>query len=189
MAEALAARPQYPLEGLVAGSAQVQITPAAPASRLALRARPDAVAPLSKALAVKLPQKPKTSARGTAAKTKSRQALWLGPDEWLVIDTDGADLMAACQPATGTFSAVDVSNRNTAIIVSGAAAEAVISSGCPQDLSLKAFPVGACARTLLGKTEIVLLREEEDVFRVECWRSFSAYAFAFLAEAARDPMV
>ena len=65
----------------------------------------------------------------------------------------------------------------------------MISAGCPQDLSLKAFPAGACARTLLGKTEVVLLREEADVFRVECWRSFSAYAFAFLAEAARDPMV
>lgn len=189
MADIQAASPQYPLDGMVAGTALVQITPAAPASRLALRARPDAIAPLSKALAVKLPQKPKTSARATGAKTKGRQALWLGPDEWLIIDESGADLMAACQGAGGIFSAVDVSNRNTAIIVSGAAAEAVISAGCPQDLSLKVFPVGACARTLLGKTEIVLLRDEEDVFRVECWRSFSAYAFAFLAEAARDPMI
>ena len=95
MADIQAASPHYPLDGMVAGSALVQITPAGPASRLALRARPDAIAPLSKALAVKLPQKPKTSAQGTAAKTKSRRALWLGPDEWLVIDESGADLMAA----------------------------------------------------------------------------------------------
>ena len=73
--------------------------------------------------------------------------------------------------------------------MSGPAAEATVSSGCPQDLSLDAFPVGACSRTLLGKTEIVLLREAEDVFRIECWRSFAPYAFAFLAEAGRSPMM
>jgi sarcosine oxidase subunit gamma len=32
----------------------------------------------------------------------------------------------------------------------------------------------------------VLLRTGDDAFRVECWRSFSDYAFAFLTEAARD---
>jgi sarcosine oxidase subunit gamma len=60
------------------------------------------------------------------------------------------------------------------------------ASGCPQDLSLAIFPVGACSRTILGKSEIVLLRTAEDAFRVECWRSFSDYVFAFLADAAKD---
>ncbi|MEX3010283.1 sarcosine oxidase subunit gamma [Hoeflea sp. TYP-13] len=184
MAKPEAVQPQYPLEGLVGGSAFVNVTPAEPASRLALRARPDAVASLSKALGVKLPEKPKTS-----TKAKGRCALWIGPDEWLIIDESGADLMAACEGATGLFSAVDVSNRNTAIIVSGAGAEATISAGCPQNLSVDVFPVGACSRTLLGKTEIILLREAEDVFRVEVWRSFSAYALAFLAESGRAPMM
>lgn len=180
------AAPQYPLEGRTGGSGSVSIMPAEPASRLVLRTRPDALAALSKALGVKLPETPKTS---VAAKTKGRHALWIGPDEWLVIDETGADLMAACEGAKGTYSAVDVSNRNTAIMVSGPGAEATINAGCPQNLSLQAFPVGACSRTLLGKTEIVLLREDEDVFRIEVWRSFSAYAFAFLAEAGRSPMV
>ena len=43
--------------------------------------------------------------------------------------------------------------------------------------------------TILGKAEIVLLREEDNVFRVECWRSFSAYVLAFLSDAARAPMI
>ena len=136
---------------------------------------------------VTLPEKPKTSAAGT--KNKACRALWIGPDEWLIIDESGTDLMSACNGASGTYSAVDVSNRNTAIIVSGSAAEATISAGCPQDLSLQAFPKGACSRTLLGKSEIILLREDEHVFRVEVWRSFSAYAFAFLADAGRSPML
>ncbi len=189
MAKPETATPHYPLEGRAGGSARVSILPAAPASRLALRARPDALASLSKALGVKLPDAPKTSSLAQASDPTSRRALWIGPDEWLVIDHGGADLMAACEKATGVFSAVDVSNRNTAILVSGVAAEATISAGCPQNLSLAAFPVGACSRTLLGKTEIVLLREADHVFRVEVWRSFSAYAFAFLADAGRAPML
>jgi len=83
-------------------------------------------------------------------------------------------------------SATDVSHRNIAILVSGSGAAAAINAGCPQDLSLNAFPVGACSRTIFGKIEIVLLRTAEDAFRVEVWRSFSEYAFGLLAEGARD---
>ena len=83
-------------------------------------------------------------------------------------------------------SAVGISHRNVAIAVTGPAAAAAINAGCPQDLSLAAFPVGACSRTMLGKVEIVLLRTAEDAFRVECWRSFSDYVWTFLTEAAKD---
>ena len=72
------------------------------------------------------------------------------------------------------------------ISVTGPGAADTINAGCPQDLSLAAFPVGACSRTILGKVEIVLLRTGEDAFRVECWRSFSDYVLTFLTEAARD---
>ncbi|MGO7465112.1 sarcosine oxidase subunit gamma, partial [Rhizobium ruizarguesonis] len=83
-------------------------------------------------------------------------------------------------------SATDVSHRNVGIIVSGPGAEAKLSVGCPQDLSLASFPVGAASRTILGKAEMVLFRTEEDTFRVECWRSSSDYAFGLLNEAAED---
>ena len=52
--------------------------------------------------------------------------------------------------------------------------------------SIAAFPIGTCSRTLLGKVEIVLWRSAENEFHVECWRSFSDYAFAYLTDAARD---
>jgi sarcosine oxidase subunit gamma len=188
MADNKMATRMAPLEGRIAGSGHVNVAPADAASRIVVRARPDAIAPLSKALGVKLPEKPKTSAGSKAAKTADRTALWIGPDEWLIIDKAGADLMALCNKVKQLHSAVDVSQRNAAIIVSGVAAQSVVNAGCPQDLSLDVFPVGACSRTLLGKAEIVLLREEEQVFRVECWRSFSDYVFTFLAEAARDPV-
>ncbi|RWP58427.1 sarcosine oxidase subunit gamma [Mesorhizobium sp.] len=152
-----------------------------PAQRISLRAPDASVAALSKALGVELPRKPKTS----AAKA-GRTALWLGPDEWLVIDEMGKDPLADCAEVTVLHSAVGISHCNVAISVIGPAAAATINSGCPQDLSLDVFPVGAASRTILGKAEIVLLRTATDAFRVECWRSFSDYVFTFLSEAAGD---
>lgn len=169
------------LDGAHGGSASVSIKMAAPAYRLSLRARADAVEVLSKALDIALPTRPKS-----AATSGLRSALWLGPDEWLVIDQGESDLMAALSGVSGLFSATDVSHRNTAIIVSGAGAATAINAGCPQDLSLAVFPVGACSRTIFGKAEVVLLRVADDTFRVECWRSFAEYVFGLLDEGAGD---
>lgn len=173
----------HPLEGRGAKDQGVVLTPAEPAFRMSLRAPAASTPALSKALGVKLPQQPKMSAQ---SKDGARTALWLGPDEWLVIDTGGTDPVAAFSDVKALHSAVDISHRNTAVIVSGPNAAAVLNAGCPQDLSPAAFPVGACSRTVLGKAEVVLWRTAGDAFRVECWRSFSDYVFTLLADAARD---
>jgi sarcosine oxidase, subunit gamma len=170
-----------PLSRVHGGSATVRLEPAAPATRISLRVRSEDVAALSSALGVDLPVRPKTSAFANG-----RTALWLGPDEWLMIDEGESGLMTAAANSGALHSAADVSHRNTAILVSGPGAAAAINSGCPQDLSLEAFPVGACSRTLFGKVEVVLLRTGDDAFRMEVWRSFSDYAFGLLAEGARD---
>ena len=183
MAEIALAPRRQKHAGRAASAGRVTLTAAAPATRLALRVPELSLGSLSRALGLTLPTAPKTSA---AADGLRRRALWLGPDEWLVIDEDGADLMSACAAAKSLHSAVDVSHRNVAILVDGAGAAACINAGCPQDLSLEAFPVGACSRTVLGKIEVVLLRTTETAFRVEVWRSFSDYAWDFLEDAARD---
>jgi sarcosine oxidase subunit gamma len=162
----------------LAGGVRLSILP--PAERISLRAPAASVAALSSGLGLELPVRPKTSATSSA-----RTALWLGPDEWLVIDQTG-DPLADCAAVTELHSAVGISHRNVAVSVSGPGAEATLSAGCPQDLSLGSFPVGACSRTILGKVEVVLLRTAADSFRGECWRSFLAYVYAFLVEAAAD---
>ncbi|MER8748919.1 sarcosine oxidase subunit gamma [Mesorhizobium sp. M1050] len=161
---------------------KVEVLP--PAERISLRAPEASLAALSKALGVTLPKKPKTS-----ASKGGRTALWLGPDEWLVIDEAGKDPLADCAGVSALHSAVGISHRNIAIAVTGTGAAATINAGCPQDLSPDGFPVGAASRTILGKTEIVLLRTAPDAFRVECWRSFSDYVFTFLSEGSRDAAV
>lgn len=169
------------LQGRAAAHPWVTLTPAAPAERLSLRAPRDSVAALSQALGLVLPSSP-----GASVVSGGRAALWLGPDEWLVIGEGTAALPPALAGVEAFHSAVDVSHRNVGILVAGSGAEATLAAGCPRDLSMAAFPVGSCARTVCGKAEIVVWRTGEEAFRVECWRSFGDYVFSFLAEAARD---
>ena len=170
-----------PLAGRIGGAAGVALTPAAPANRVSLRADPADAKALSKVLGLEFPVTPKASARND----HGRLVAWLGPDEWLVID-ENADPLADLEKVTALHSAVDISHRNTAILVSGKGARATVQSGCPQNLSDKVFPVGSATRTVMGKIEVVILRTAENEFRVECWRSFSDYAFGMLSEAAKD---
>ena len=170
-----------PLGGFHGGSAAAHVTAAGPATRLSLRAGADAVSALSKALGLDLPRNPKTK-----ASANGRHALWLGPDEWLLIDESGADLAALAAKTDALHSAVDVSHRNTAVLVAGERAAEAIASASPHDLSPKVLAVGACARTVLGKIEVVIFRTGEQEYRVECWRSFAPSAFALLAEGAED---
>ncbi len=170
-----------PLDGRLAAGPDVQVMHAAPAIRTSLRVPEKSVSAVSKALGLTLPGKPKSSfAKGT------RAALWLGPDEWLVLDEGDADPIGSLVKTRVPHCAVDISHRNTAITVTGANAEAALAAGCPQNLGAKSFPVGACSRTVLGKAEVVLWRTDAKEFRIECWRSFSTYVFDFLELAVRD---
>lgn len=180
MSEAQAIR-NFALKSMPAGSGAASVTPAAEATRLSIRADESAANALSTALGVTLPLTPLTSSTASG-----RSALWLGPDEWLIIDETGADMMVLCAGVTALHSAVDISHRNTAVIVKGPAAAETLNAACPLDLAITAFPSGKCARTVLGKVEVVVLRKAEDEFRVECWRSFAPYVFGMLNEGAMD---
>lgn len=176
------------LEALSAGApviAAASLTACPPASRFNFRGRPEAFGPAGEAFGVALPQ---MACR--AASAGSRHALWLGPDEWLLIAGDGeaADIAAKMESALAStpHSLVEVSHRNTALEVEGSHAADVLNSGCALDLSLKGFPVGMCTRTLFHKAEIVLWRIAENRFRLEVWRSFAAYVWAQLEEARRE---
>ena len=148
-------------------------------SRAVVRCRADAVAAVSAALDVALPTQ-----ACRAAVTDEAAALWLGPDEWLLLRPGG--LPAPELPAGATGSVVDVSHRQVAMLVAGPRAEEILASGCPLDVALPAFPVGMCTRTLFHKAEIVLWRTAPDTFHLEVWRSFSRYVEALLVEADRD---
>ncbi|HEY9055528.1 MAG TPA: sarcosine oxidase subunit gamma [Aurantimonas sp.] len=176
-----------PLDGRYATGPGVALTPLGPRQRISLRAGAQSLKAVEAKLGLALPTRPKTS-----ASEGGMSALWIGPDEWLVLADDAsaaAEPLPARLAGVAGISVVDVSHRNVAIAVEGPAAEAVIAAGCPQDIRLGGFPVGAASRTILSKAEIVLWRTGEQRFEIECWRSFADYVWTFLAEAARSPAV
>jgi len=156
-----------------------------PATRYILRGGPDVMNAAGQALGLPLSQ---TACRAATAANGGLAALWLGPDEQLLLGPETSDMGAALVPALRDLphSLVDISHRQTAFEVGGPQATALLNAGCPLDLDLSAFPVGMCTRTVLAKAEIVLWRTSQDVFHVEVWRSFADYVSRFLAEVARE---
>jgi len=116
-----------------------------------------------------------------AATLGARSALWLGPDEWLLLAPENDAVMAALPGAV-----VDVSHRQIALHLEGRHAATVLNGACPLDLHPNAFPVGMCTRTVFAKAEITLWRRTVDGFHLEVARSFAAYVHALLAEIAAD---
>ncbi|MCP4071836.1 MAG: sarcosine oxidase subunit gamma family protein [Hyphomicrobiales bacterium] len=171
----------HPLENQLFATGNVLIKPGHALARISLRAAGDQIEEINQVLSLDLPDSPKTSVA-----RDERTALWLGPDEWLILDNLSSDLHELPKNlAQMLCSAVDISHRNTSIIVSGKGAVGVLNTGCPQNLSMEAFPVGACSRTILGKSEIILLRIGTSTFHVECWRSFSDYVWKYLVDGAK----
>jgi sarcosine oxidase, subunit gamma len=156
-----------------------------PATRYILRGGPDVMNAAGRALALSLSQ---IACRAATGATSGLAALWLGPDEQLLLGPEASDIGAALQSALRDLphSLVDVSHRQTAFEVSGPRSTLLLNAGCPLDLDQSAFPVGMCTRTVLAKAEIVLWRTSQDVFHVEVWRSFADYVSRFLVEVARE---
>jgi sarcosine oxidase, subunit gamma len=155
-----------------------------PASRYILRGDAQVAAAASDALGVRVPLQACRAVEGGG-----RAALWLGPDEWLLLApaAEAAPLGTALTAALGVLphSLVDVSHRQVALRPRGPLSATLLAGGCALDLHESSFPVGMCTRTMLGKAEIVLWRTGSSEFRVEVWRSFAAYLCAFLIESAR----
>lgn len=173
------------IRGAVGLPAAAWLEPLPAASRFILRGAAAARAAAGEGFDLSLPE---TACR--AATDDNRAALWLGPDEQLLLAPDGeverieASLARALQGYA--YSLVDVSHRQVGFSIHGPHAEWLFESQCPLPLNLRDFPVGMCTRTLFAKAEIVLWRTDQQAFRLEVWRSFSLYVVQLLHEVARE---
>ena len=152
----------------------IVVSVVAPLARWIVRG--DAAAAAGVAFGVPLPASP-----CRAATLGGRAALWLGPDEWLLLAPEGE---VAMPDIAG--SVVDIGHRQVALRLEGSRSASVLNGGCPLDLHGDAFPVGMCTRTVFGKSEIVLWRYAGDGFHVEVARSFAGYVHALLGEIAAE---
>lgn len=186
MPETLARRDAFAQETLTLPGAT--LTPAPPAARLLLRGSAAAAARAGAAFGLAIPTAPRLAARNAAGS----RAIWLGPDEWLLIapgvrpDFLVEELAKALGGAESADHALfDVSDRQVGFALAGAKAATLLSGGCPLDLDLSAFPIDRAARTLFAKAEITLARDGDSAFYVETLRSFLPYLLAHLRHAAR----
>ncbi len=166
-------------------STALRIHALGPSLRLVLRAKAPATVAAGAAFGPALPEQ-----ACRAAENGMRAALWLGPDEWLLIasESESPALPAALERALAgkPHALVDVSHRDAGLEIAGPMAATALNAGCPLDLDPEAFPPGACARTLFAKCEITLWRRDAARFHVLFARSFAAYMSDYLDEVRRE---
>ena len=161
------------------------------AARFILRGGAAAAQAAEKAFGVTMPRTACDAAHADDdAAPHSRAALWLGPDEWLLLaEAEEADAIApglAQALVAHPHSLTDISHRQFGLSVTGANAARALSAGCPLDFYRTAFPVDMVARTIFMKCEIVIWRRAETHFHLEIARSLADYVVDHLIEAARS---
>ncbi|MFJ6479968.1 MULTISPECIES: sarcosine oxidase subunit gamma [unclassified Streptomyces] len=139
------------------------------------------------ALGLHLPLEPNTVVRAGEL-----TAVWLGPDEWLVVGPTGSqrDLESRIRAASGDdpVAVTDVSAQRTTLLVTGPRARDLLAHGCPLDLHPRVFAAGCCAQTTLARTQIVLVARDEPKagFWVLVRSSFAGYLTDWLLDAAAE---
>lgn len=133
-----------------------------------------------------LPEEPLRASPGAGA-----EALWLGPEEWLLlVPADTVETVAQAlraELAQAHHAVVAVSHQLAGMALHGPHAADLLAAGCPIDLHPRSFGPGAVTRTLLGKAPVILHRPEgSDGFRLYVARSFAPYLWRWLAAAARE---
>lgn len=119
-----------------------------------------------------LPQAPNSSAG---------EALWLGPDEWLLVSDEDRTGPLEAALAGQHCAIVDVSEARAVLELSGPGATDVLASGCRPDL--EPLRPGSCAQTALARAHVLLEPREGGVWRLYVGRSFAAYARAWVEDA------
>jgi sarcosine oxidase, subunit gamma len=125
----------------------------------------------------------------TVTSRGDRRALWLGPDEWLIVGRENEEraVAEALRDALGgAFGSIaDVSANRTILEISGPRARDLLAHGVPIDLDMRAFGQGHCAQTLLAKTQVIIERRDQSAFHLYARNSFACYVGEWLLDSHR----
>ena len=174
------------------GQAGVRMAERPYATRVSLRGDPadrGFMANAGRVLDLVLP----TEAGATAA-GGSVTALWLGPDEWLLLSAEGdSGLAERLDDALAGLAAtaVEVTEGATMIRLAGPRARDVLAKGCPLDLHPRVFGAGRVAQSVIAQADAILHQTADDggdgpAFEIHVRRSFAEYLWLWLADAARE---
>ena len=140
---------------------------------------------ISAALGFALPVTPNTvGAEG------DRRALWLGPDEWLVVGSEAQQSTIEHElrnGLNGAFGSVtDVSANRTLLQIRGAKARVHLAHGIAIDLDPRSFGPTRCAQTLLAKAQVIIECPDESGLILYVRASFAAYVADWLLDALAE---
>lgn len=117
-----------------------------------------------------------------------RRALWLGPDESLLIcaDKDSAELhrTLGTQLAGQHFQLTLISDALAVYELKGPYVREILAKGCTLDLHVATFKPGQCAQSSLDRAAVTLMCETDNSFRLICRTSFADYVETWLKDAA-----
>ncbi len=118
-------------------------------------------------------------------------ALWLGPDEWLIITPpDGESaIIASMEGALDNMhsSITDQTGGQTIIRISGPSARDLLAKGCTLDLHPTVFGPGRCAQTLVAKAMATIVYvDDAPTLDLLVRRSFADYLHSWLQDAALE---
>ncbi len=152
---------------------------------------PDFGAAATKALGFALPTEPNTAA-GRGAK----RALWMGPDEWLIVTAPGAGpkTIAGLRKNLAVLHAAvfDVSDSRTIIELSGRHAREVLMKGCSIDFHPRVFGPGQCVQSTMALAHVLIhqtalnKRTTTPTYHIYIHRSFAEYLWAWLEDAGGE---
>lgn len=136
------------------------------------------------------------TAANTVATAGNLAALWLAPDEWLIVGprddaTAGreAALVGTLRVAlAGQHVAVtDVSEARTILTVAGPRARDLLAKGTPLDLHPRVFGPASCAQTALAATNVILRQlDDRPSYEIYILNSFADYLWSWLEGGCRE---
>jgi len=132
----------------------------------------------------------------TATGKGRKSALWMGPDEWLIVTApDGAAKTRTNledKLADQHVAIVDVSDSRIIIELSGKYARQVLMKGCNIDFHPRSFGPGQCVQSTLALAHVMIHQTAQHkgtgapTYHVYVHRSFAEYLWAWLEDAGNE---
>ncbi len=85
---------------------------------------------------------------------------------------------------TEQHSLTEVSHRETGVDITGPKAEWLLNAASPLELAKMQAP--GAARTIFDHAQIILLKWDEDHYRIEVWNSFADHVWTLLELASNE---
>ena len=129
-------------------------------------------------------------AANSFTRSGERRAVWLGPDESLLIcsDAEAGELhrILSTQMEGQHFALSVISDALSVYSLTGPYVREILAKGCALDLHETIFTPGRCAQSALDRAAVTLICEDKDEIRLICRRSFADYVETWLKDAATE---